>query len=49
MRTWLVIYKEKGETKTQLIMAKTFDDAVYEVWNLMSLNCVVKGIFEVAK
>lgn len=49
MRTWLVIYKENGETKSQLIMAKTFDDVVYEVWDLMSANCDVKGIFEVAR
>lgn len=48
MRTWLVIYKENGEIKTMVIMAKHFDDVVYEVWG--NANCdQIKGIFEVAR
>ena len=29
-------------------MAKTFDDAVYEIWNDLA-DADIKGIFEVAK
>lgn len=48
MRTWLVIYKENGEIKTMVIMAKHFDDVVYEVWDKINSENV-KGIFEVAR
>jgi hypothetical protein len=48
MRTWLVIYKEKGEVKSKVVMAKTFDDAVFEIWD--KLICAdIKAVFEVAK
>jgi hypothetical protein len=48
MKTWIVIYNEKGEVKSQIIMAKTFDDAVYEVWDLLQ-RTDVKGLFEVSR
>ena len=48
MRTWMVIYKRKGEVESAIVMAKTFDDAVYEIWHKYS-NCDIKGIFEVAR
>lgn len=48
MRTWLVIYKRKGEIGRAIVMAKTFDDAVYEIWNDLA-DADIKGIFEVAK
>ena len=48
MKTWIVMYKEKGEVKSQIIMAKTFDDAVYEVWGELN-NAEIKAIFEVAR
>jgi hypothetical protein len=44
----MVIYKEKGEVKSRIIMAKTFDDAVYEVWCELS-DFDIKAIFEVAR
>lgn len=48
MKTWIVMYKEKGEVKSQIIKAKTFDDAVYEVWVELS-DFDIKAIFEVAR
>jgi hypothetical protein len=47
MRTWLVIYKEKGETKTRVIMAKEFGDVISEILVYLALGDI-KGIFEVA-
>lgn len=47
MRTWLVIYKKNGKVDSRVIMAKTVDDVVYEVWNDLS-DADIKGIFEVA-
>lgn len=47
MRTWIVVYKEKGVPKSLIIMAKTFNDAVCEVWKYMP-NDAISGIFEVA-
>ena len=48
MKTWIVMYKEKGEVKSRIIMAKTFDDAVYGVWDELSY-VDIKAVFEVAK
>lgn len=48
MRTWLVIYKKNGKVDSRIIMAKTFDDAVYEVWGELK-NAEIKAIFEVAR
>ena len=48
MRTWLVIFKRNGKVDSRVIMAKTFDDAVYEIWNHLS-DADIKGIFEVAR
>lgn len=48
MRTWLVIYNEKGEIRSKVILAKTFDDAVYGVWDELSY-ADIKAIFEVAR
>lgn len=48
MKTWIVMYKEKGEVKSRIIMAKAFDDAVYEVWGELK-NAEIKAIFEVAR
>ena len=47
MRTWIVVYKRNGEVKSSIIMAKTFNDAVCEVWKYMP-NDAISGIFEVA-
>lgn len=48
MRTWLVIFKKNGKADSRVIMAKTFDDAVYEVWNDL-FDADIKGIFEVVR
>jgi hypothetical protein len=48
MKTWIVIYKEKSEAKSAIIMAKTFEDAVYGIWNDFR-GAIIKGIFEVAR
>ena len=48
MRTWIVIFKRNGKADSRVIMAKTFDDAVYEIWDKYS-DCDIKGIFEVAR
>jgi hypothetical protein len=48
MRTWLVIFKKNGKADSRVIMAKTFDDAVYEIWGVLA-DADIKGIFEVAK
>lgn len=48
MRTWLVIFKKNGKADSRIIMAKTFDDVVYEVWSDL-FDADIKGIFEVAK
>lgn len=48
MRTWIVIYKEKGKTKSKVIRAKTFDDAVIDAWREF-FECDIKAVFEVAK
>lgn len=48
MRTWVVIYKDNGEAKTTFIMAETFNDVVYEIWNYLS-NYDIYGIFEVTR
>lgn len=48
MRTWLVIYKEKGEVKSKIVIAKTFDEAVYELWSDLA-DFDIKGIFEVVR
>lgn len=47
MKTWIVVYKDKGVTHSSVIKAKTFDDAVYEVWELFN-KYDVKAILEVA-
>ena len=50
MKTWIVIYKEKGETKSKLIMARTFDDVISEmIWNIELVVGEIKAIIEVAK
>lgn len=48
MRTWIVIFKKDGKAESRVIMAKTFDDAVYDVWSELA-DADIKGIFEVAK
>ena len=48
MRTWLVIYKENGEVKSKVLMAKNFDDLVYEIWSELD-RANIKAIFEVAR
>ena len=48
MRTWLVIFRKNGKADSRVIMAKTFDDAVYEVRNHLA-DADIKGIFEVAR
>lgn len=48
MRTWLVIYKERDQTKTKVIMAKEFGDVISEILVYLALGDI-KGIFEVAR
>ena len=48
MRTWLVIYKENGTTKTRLLMAETFNEIVADICKYLALEDI-KGIFEVAR
>ena len=48
MRTWLVIYKERGQTKTKVIMAKEFGDVISEIFVYLALGDI-KGVFEVAR
>lgn len=48
MRAWLVIYKERDQTKTKLIMAKKFGDVVSEILVYLALGDI-KGVFEVAR
>lgn len=48
MRTWLVIFKKNGKADSRVIMAKHFDDVVYEIWNDLA-DADIKGIFEVAR
>lgn len=48
MRTWMVIYKEKGTTKSKVVLSNDFDDAVYAIWSEFG-KCEIKAIFEVAR
>ena len=48
MRTWLVIYKERGQTKTKVIMANDFNEVVADICKYLVFEDV-KGVFEVAR